>query len=256
MPSILSEIRQAARSLTRSAGYSTSVFLTLALGVGTSGAVFALIDGVLLKPLPYPESDRLVLIRQQNVQDEWNTSVVDFRAVAEQNEGFAAIAVMRSMDMILTDGAKPEWVNARLVSAAYFDVMGVTAVRGRGFQPGEDRPGAAPAVVLGHAFAGRHFGRLDPLGRSVTLDGVAHAVVGVMSPGVEQLPGMRADLWPAMRIDEPLRRGPFLLNTVARLKPGVTRAQAATELAAISRRIFPLWQEGFQDETARLIPRP
>lgn len=254
---MVTEIRQAARALRRAFGYSTGVALTLALGIGAVTAVFALIDGVLLQPLPYRQADRLVLIRERNLEDEWNTSVVDFRAIVEQNRSFEAVAAMRSLDAILTGGKAPQWVNARWVTAAFFDVLGVTPARGRSFQPGEDRPGAAPVVVLGQAFAERQFGpAVDPLGRTVTVDGVAYTVVGIMPRGVERLPGMRADLWPAMSLDEPTRRGPFLLNTVARLKPGVTLSQAAADLSAISRRLFPVWREGFQDETARLTPRP
>lgn len=256
MASIVLEVRQAARGLVRNPGYSAGVLLTLALGIGAAAAVFALIDGVLMKPLPYPDADRLVLIRQQNLQDEWNTSVVDFRAVEEQARSFEAVAAMRSMDVIVTDGPEPQWVSARWVTAGFFEVMGMRPASGRGFNHGEDAPGAAPVVVLGHDFAGRRFGAADPLGRTLTVDGVVHTVVGVMPRGVDRLAGMRADLWAALRVEEPERRGPFFLNTVARLKPDVTTSQVMAELSAISRRIFPLWQQGFQDETARLVAKP
>ena len=256
MSAIWPELRQAARGLLRNAGFSAGVLMTLALGIGAAAAVFALIDGVLLKPLPYPDGERLVMIRQQNPQDEWNTSVVDFRAVAEQSTSFEAIAAMRTMDAAVTDGREPQWVSARWVTAGFFETMGVTPARGRTLNAGEDAPNAAPVTVLSHGFAERQFGSDDPLGRTVTVDGVSHTVVGVMPPAVGELAGMRADLWAAMRIEEPERRGPFMLSTVARLKPDVTMAQANAELATISRRIFPLWQQVFQDETARLVARP
>ena len=256
MTSLLTELRQSARRLAATPAYSAGVFLTLALAIGAAAAVFALIDAVLLRPLPYPDADRLILIRQHNAQTEWNTSVADFQAIASQNNSFEAVAAMQSADVILTGGEQPQWVNARRVTADFFSVMGVTPARGRGFRPGEDRPGAAPVVVLGHAFAERQFGELtDVVGQSLTLDGHAYTVVGVLPPGVDEMPGMRADLWPAMQLAEPNRRGPFLLNTVARLKPGVSMERAADDLAAISRRIFPQWLDGFKDETARLTPR-
>jgi putative ABC transport system permease protein len=256
MASLLLEIRQAWRGLLRSPGYSAGVVLTLGLGIAAVASVFALVDGVLLRSLPYPEADELVLVRQQNPESEWNTSVVDFRAIESESRSFEAVAAMQSMDVVLTGGAQPQWVSARKVTARFFDVMGVSPARGRGFHPGEDQPAAAPVVVLGHAFADRHFGPgSDPIGRTLTLDGVAHTVVGVMPPGVAELPGMRAELWPAMRLEQPARRGPFLFNTVARLKPGVTIEQASADLAALSRRLFPLWQQGFQDATALLTPR-
>ena len=256
MTPILLEVRQSARRLAATPAYSAGVFLTLALAIGAAAAVFALIDAVLLRPLPYPDADRLVLIRQHNAQNEWNTSVVDFQAIASQNNSLEAVAAMQSVDVILTDSDQPQWVNARRVTADFFSVMGVLPARGRGFRPGEDQPGAAPVVVLGHAFAARQFGEgVDAVGRTLTLDGNAHTVVGIMPPGMEELPGMRADLWPAMQVAEPSRRGPFFLNTVARLKPEVSVTQASADLAAISRRIFPLWQNGFKDETALLTPR-
>ncbi|MGH8165612.1 MAG: ABC transporter permease, partial [Woeseiaceae bacterium] len=163
---------------------------------------------------------------------------------------------MQPIDLILTGGEQAKWVKARRVTADFFSVMAVAPALGRGFHAGEDRPGAAPVVVLGHAFAARQFGgRADVIGETLILDGTAHTVVGIMPPGVEELPGMRADLWSAMQLAEPSRRGPFMLSTVARLKPGVTMARAADDLSSISRRLFPQWQQGFQDETARLTPR-
>jgi hypothetical protein len=256
MTPLLLEIRQSARRLAATPAYSAGVFLTLALAIGAAAAVFALIDAVLLKPLPYPDADRLVLIRQHNAQNEWNTSVVDFQAIADQHSSFEAVAAMQSVAVIMTGGAEPQWVNARRVTADFFSVMGVLPARGRGFRPGEDQPGAPPVVVLGHAFAARQFGEVaDAVGRTLTLEGTAYTVVGVMPPGIEELPGMRADVWPSMQLTEPNRRGPFFLNTVARLKPGASVVQAADDLAAISRRIFPLWQDGFKDETALLTPR-
>jgi putative ABC transport system permease protein len=255
MSLLFTEIRQSARRLAAAPAYSAGVFLTLALAIGAAAAVFALIDAVLLRPLPYPDADRLLLIRQQNAQGEWSTSVADFQAIASQNNSFEAVAAMQSVNLILTGDEQPQWVNARRVTADFFSVMGVTPARGRGFRPGEDRPGAAPVVVLGHAFAERQFGeRTDVAGQTLTLDGNAYTVVGVMPPGVDELPGMRADLWPAMQLAEPSRRGPFLLNTVARLKPGVNVVRTADDLAEISRRILPQWKD-FQDETARLTPR-
>ena len=257
MTSILLEIRQSARQLAATPAYSAGVFLTLALSIGAATAVFALLDAVLLRPLPYPDADRLVLVRQHNSDNEWNTSVVDFQAIAEQNTSFEAVAAMQAADVILTGGTQPQWVNARRVTADFFSVMGLVPAIGRGFHSAEDQAGAAPVVVLGHEFAQRQFGEVaNAMDQTLSLDGIAHRVVGVMPRGIEELPGVRADLWPAMQLVEPSRRGPFFLNTVARLRPGADAASASNDLAAISRRIFPLWKAGFKDETARLVPVP
>jgi putative ABC transport system permease protein len=257
MTPILLEIRQSIRGLAATPAYSAGVFLTLALSIGAATAVFALIDAVLLKPLPYPDADRLVLVRQHNAENEWNTSVVDFQAVAEQNTSFESVAAMQSADVILTGGAQPQWVKARRVTADFFSVMGVAPTIGRGFRSAEDQSGATPVVVLGHHFAQQQFGEVaKAIDQTLRLDGVAHTVIGVMPPGIEELPGVRADLWPALQLAEPSRRGPFFLSTVARLRPGTDAAYASNNLAAISQRIFPLWEAGFKDETARLIAVP
>jgi predicted permease len=256
MDNLLRDARYVYRALARTPGYTAAVALTLALGIGAMTAVFTLIDRALIRPLPYPDTDRLVLIREQNSQSDWNTSVADFQGIAEQSRSFDAVAAARTMDLILTGADGPQWVSARAVTAGFFDVLGLAPARGRAFQPGEDRLAEARVVVLGHALAERHFGtETDPLGRTLVLDGEPHVVVGVMPPGAEGYPGMRAELWPILQLAEPTRRGPFSLTTIGRLKEGVSVPQATDDLAAVSRALFALWQVDFRDETARLVPR-
>ena len=255
MNSLLHDLRQSARSLMRAPAFTLFASLTLALGIGAATTVFSLIDGVLLRPLPYPQADRLVLIRNGNRTAEWNTSVADLQGVTELNRSFEAVASARPMNVVMTGAGEPAWVSARWVTADYFRVMGIAPARGRGFQAGEDRPGAERVVVVSHAFAGRQFGTgSDPLGKTLTLDGNPYTVVGVMPPGAETLPVMSAELWPAMQLAQPERRGPFFLATVARLKPGVTLEQTRDDLGRISREIFPKWEAGFGDTTARFVP--
>ena len=242
--------------LVRRPGYSLTVIATLALGMGAVTATYALVRGVLLDPLPFPDADRLVLVRQQNAGGQWNTSVVDQQAVAESPRSFEGVAAMRSADALVGAGERAEWASARWVTADYFRVLGLAPARGRSFAPQHDREGAPRTVVLGHAFAQRRFAGADPLGQSLLVDGTAHTVVGVMPPGLESLPATRADFWPLLQLATPERRGPFQLATLARLRPGITLAAANQELDEISRRIFPLWQAGFQDETARLVALP
>jgi predicted permease len=254
---LLRSARHLLRAFWRKPGYTVAVVLTLALGIGAMTTVFALIDRVLIRPLPYPETDRLVLIRERNSQSEWNTSVADFQGIAERSQSFDAVASARAMDLILAGADGPQWVSARAVTARFFDVMGVVPARGRAFEAGEDRPGETRVVVLGHAFAERHFGtNTDPLRRTLVLDGEPHVVVGVLPAGADRFPGMQAELWPVLQLAEPTRRGPFSLTTVGRLKQGVTLAQAANDLAGVSRSLLERWQADFRDETARLVARP
>jgi predicted permease len=251
---LLHDLRQAARSLIRAPAFTLFASLTLALGIGAATTVFSLIDGVLLRPLPYPQADRLVLVRERNRESEWNTSVADLQGITELNRSFDAVAAVRPMDVVMTGGDEPAWVSARWVTADFFRVMGIAPARGRAFQAGEDRAGAERVVVVSHAFAERHFGAGgDPLGRTLTLDGNPYTVIGVMRAGAETLPVMRAEIWPAMQLAEPERRGPFYLSTVARLKAGVTLDQARDDLARVSREMLPRWTD-FADPTAQLFP--
>jgi predicted permease len=240
--------------MTRRPGYALMVTGTLALGIGAATAVFALVHTILLTSLPFPEAERLVLIRNQNRQGTWNTSVVDFRTIEAEASGFESVASMRPMDVLVGAGERAHWVEGRQVTARFFDVFGLLAARGRTFAPGEDAAGAVPVVVLGQPFADREFSGRDPVGQTLLLDGRAHTVIGVMGEGVEGHPAIQADLWPILQLAQPERRGPFFLATVARLKPGVTLARAAGDLEALSRRLFPIWVQAFKDETAKLAP--
>ena len=257
MATLLQDLRSALRGLRLRPGFALVVVATLALGIGAASAVFALVDGVMLRPLPYPDADRLVLLREKNPQNEWNTSVADFEAVRSENKSFDGVAAARVYDVVLTGAAEPTWVSARWVTAEYLKVLRVKPARGRDFEPGEDKPGAARVVVVSQAFADRQFGPgSDALNRTLQLDGESFTIVGVMAPGMEALPALRAEVWPVMQMQAPTRRGPFTLSTIARLRDGVTPAQAADDLATISRGLLARWSADFKDATARVVALP
>jgi putative ABC transport system permease protein len=244
------------RTLLHRPGYALIVVVTLALGIGAATTVFALVHGIVLSALPFPDAERLVLIRNRNPGGSWNTSVVDHQAISAQATAFESAASMRAGDVLVGSGASAQWIPARFVTARYFDVLGLRAARGRTFASGDDAVGAPPTVVLGHAYAQREYRGADPVGRTLMLNGTAHTVVGVMPEGVEAYPVMRGDLWPILQLAEPERRGPFFLGTIARLRAGTSIEAGAADLEAVSRRIFPIWQRGFNDATARLAPLP
>lgn len=251
------DVRLAIRSLARHPGFAAAVVLTLALGIGASTAVFSVVDGVLLAPLPYPDADRLVGLSQQNAAGmRFGLSVADFQAIHEQQRSFDAVAVMASRDMILAADGEPAWTRVTFVSADFFRVLDLQPARGRALRAGDDAVGAEQVVVLGHAAAQRLFGGADPIGRPVRLDETAYTVVGVMPEGIEELAGWRADLWPVMQLETPGRRGPFFLRGIGRLRGDRSLDDASADLAAISTRIFPIWAAGFRDETARFTPIP
>lgn len=257
MVALLEDLRSAIRGLRLRPGYALVVIATLALGIGAACAVFSLVDGVVLRPLPYPDANELVLLREKNANNEWNTSVADFEGVRGGNRSFDSVGAAQTYDVVLTGAGEPSWVAARFVTADYFGVLRVAPVRGRGFQRGDDARGAARVVVVGQGFAERRFGAgADPLGRTLELDGESYTVIGVMPAGMESLPAMRAEIWPALQLPEATRRGPFTLSTIARLRDGVTREQAADDLAGVSRSLLARWSSDFKDDTARIVPLP
>lgn len=243
------------RTLLRRPGYSLTVAATLALGIGATTAVFALVHAIVLTDLPYRDAGQLVIVRESNPGGSWNTSIVDYQAIAAEAQSLEGAAAMRSGDALVGSGVRGGWLKARYVTANFFDLLGVQPATGRGFAVTDAANDARPVVLIGAAFAAREFaGRGDPVGQSLLIDGVSHTVAGVMPAGAESWPGMKAELWPILKLATPKRRGPFFLSTLARLKPGVSLEQARADLDTVSRQIFPLWKQGFQDEKARLTP--
>ncbi len=217
-----------------------------------------MVDGVLLRPLPYPEADRLVAIYEQNSpSNRWPLSVVDYQAIEAQSRSFESVSGLARGRGVLAGEGRPERVRVGWVTAAWFETLGVRPAEGRGFRSEEERPGAERVAVVSRSFAERHFGRgVDAVGRTLVLDGASHTVIGVLPPGVESLAGWQAEIWPVLQLQPPTRRGPFFIQTVARLRSGVSQQEAARDLAAVSERIFPVWADTFQDREARLTPFP
>lgn len=255
--SFATDVRLASRSLSRSPGLATAVIATLGLGIGGSTAVFSIVHGVLLAPLPYPDPDGLVALYQENsAGSRWGFSVADFLAVSEQQRSFAAVAAFVERDVIVADGDEPEWQRAVFVSADYFRVLDIAPVQGRAFAAGDDAAAAPSTVVLGYEIASRLGGAERVVGSTLVLDGAQHTVIGVMPPGVGGIGGRRADLWPVLQLEPPSRRGPFFLGAIARLLPERSLGDAGADLRGISERIFPIWEAGFRDSTARMVPMP
>ncbi|HSE69057.1 MAG TPA: ADOP family duplicated permease, partial [Gemmatimonadales bacterium] len=168
-----------------------------------------------------------------------------------------AVGALMSRGVAISTGGEPTRSQSGAGTAGFFKALGVEPVRGRGIQPSDEAVGAPPVVVVGYRFATRNFGNdADAIGRNVTIDGVAHTVVGVLPPSVTDLAGRRADLWTALQLRPPERRGPFGLLVIARLAPRATLESARHDLAGISERIFAQWAASFQDQSARLTPYP
>ena len=240
---LVSDIRFAWRRVPRR--HSISVVLALALGIGATTAVFSVVDTVLLRPLPYPEAERLVRIGSLRP----GTDGVDalspplFEALVDRTESFDGVAASSSSFVTLTGIERPERLLCGWVSADFFGLLGGRAHLGRLLGPADNQPGAQPTVVLGHGLWRRLFAA-DPgaIGSAITLDGISYAVAGVVAPEFVAPEGNRLtgtlDLWlPLAQRDLMGEPDLSFLDAVALLRDGTTATQAGVEIDALGRAL-------------------
>ncbi|MHB1328700.1 MAG: ABC transporter permease, partial [Gemmatimonadales bacterium] len=254
---LLADIRYAVRNLGKHPVFTAAAVIVLGLGLGAGTTVYAVVDAVLLAKLPHPESDRLVRIYQQNPSNRWAVSTVDAQAIVAEQRSFDAVGVMRVVPSGVSGPSGPDQLMVGWATAGVFDALRTTVAVGRSIRTADEAPGAPPVALVTDAMARQRWG--DParaVGQALTVDGTSHEVVGVFPSGVNELAGVRAEVWTALRLEAPSRRGPFWLRGIGRLKPDATLESATRDLAGISERIFPLWAAGFRDQTARLTPVP
>ncbi|HWP44789.1 MAG TPA: ABC transporter permease, partial [Blastocatellia bacterium] len=231
------DLRYGLRMLAKNPGFTLIAVFTLALGIGANTAIFSLVNAVLLRPLPYPESDRLVLLMQSYPEkglDYWTLSQANVAAYRDQSSVFEAIAAYMNGGANLTGSGEPERIQVTSVSADFFKVFSVTPVLGRAFLPGEDTPGKDSVCVLSYSFWQRRFGGdLGVIGRPLLLNDVPKEIVGVMPEGFSFPPRwIEVAVWTPLVLD-PQRQSPFGLRAVARLKSGVSASEAQAETTAI-----------------------
>jgi len=244
------DLRLSLRSLARRPGLAATIVLTVGLGLGATTTMWSVVHAVLLEPLPYPEPNRLVRIYTDSPPNVFRFSVADWLALDEQQTSFEKVAGYTNVTATFTRGETAERVPAKLVTGRYFSLFGHQPAHGRLFGPPDDLPGGEPVAVLAHAFAASHLGGAEAaLGQTVRLDGVEHAVVGVLPPDVGPFERNQDVFLPA-RWETPPRKGPFFVTALGRLPAGADRAAADEELRAINRRIFPVWQASYQDQRA------
>ena len=261
---LLQDIRYALRNLSRSKGFATVAILCLGFGVGLNATIFSLIDGVLLKPYPYTDPDRILVVGEQRRNtDEAGLSYLDMRDWKEANSVFTTIAAVSGRSLTIADGSgEPERYLGAGVSWDLFPMLGTHPIRGRDFTPEEDREGGADVVLLGYdVWTHRYTGSEDIVGRTILVNSKPHVVVGVMPRGFA-FPNNQK-LWvplvPLVAKDQRTFRGLFAFG---RLKPGVTIDRARQELDAIATRLgteYPTTNEGWVSrlETLRqaFLPR-
>jgi putative ABC transport system permease protein len=252
------DLRHGVRLLRRSPGFAVAAALTLALGIGGTTAILSVVEAVLLEPLPLRDPGRLMLIwetdRVQGTTRE-GASLPDYLDFREQSRVFEELAAYNRRDFTLQGEGDPERLPAARVTASFFRVLGLDALAGRSFPAEEEQPGRDRVALLSHGLWRRRFGA-DPavVGRTVTLDGEPHAVVGIMPPEAS-LPAHSPELWvPLAPQPQDLIRGRHVFRVYGRLRPGVGQAEAQAEMDAIMGR---LEKEHFEDNRgrgARVVP--
>ena len=235
----MNDFKFAIRQLLKNPGFTAVALLTLALGIGANTAIFSVVNAVLLKPLPYAEPGQLVQLRKER---SGGASIIigsaEFVKIKAQSQAFARIAAYGSVDMNLTGAGQAQRLAGGQVPADFFPLLGIQPALGRNFTREEDTPNGPSAAILGHDLWQSQFGG-DPnvLGRAITLNARSYTVVGIL-PASFQFPD-RFQLWTPLALPETIARGGRLLKAIARLKPGVTLAQAHAELRTIAQRDQP-----------------
>ena len=240
MDTFLRDLRYGFRTLLNEPGFSLLAIIALALGIGATTAIFTVVDSVLLRPLPYKDPSRLV-VALHGAAATGPVSPADFLDYRNEARAFERLGAAQAWGGTLGGRERPERLTGLQVSPDLFGTLGVPAALGRTFVDGDDRPGQNQIVILSHGLWQRTFGG-DPsiVGRSVPIDGTPYTVVGVMPPGFRFAPFWvtRAELWVPLSLARRLTdRGGRSLRLFARLKDGVTLAQAQAEMTAIAARL-------------------
>ncbi len=248
------DIRLAFRQLKKSPSFTLIALLTLALGIGATSAIFTVVNSVLLRPLEFPAPDRLVVIEETG-GDEKAVAPPNFLDWEKSAASFAAMTAVRGASYNLTGSGDPQRIIGARVTAGYFNVYGVAPLLGRSLLAEEDAPGKNLVVVLSYGFWQRQFGgAADAVGRTVTLSGQPHTIVGVMPASFQR--NTNAELWAPMAFTAAEHtenyRGAHYLRAYGRLKPSVTLQQAQAEIAAIAKQLETAHPENNQGRTVRL----
>jgi putative ABC transport system permease protein len=257
--SLWQDLRYAARTLRLDPAYTIIVAATLALGIGANAAIFSVADAVMLRPFPYPQMERIVVLNEttrngQQMSVAWPT----FEDWLAQNQSFEHLGVYRNAVATLTGGEQAERLNAAVVSSGVFGAMGVAPTAGRTFGAADDKPGAAPVAMVSERLWKNRFGS-DPslVGRAVTLNNEPHVVVGIMPPGM-RFPGRLTDVWlpigPIVSTFPPSRGSHPGLFAVGRLKPDVSYERAVADMDTVARRIESQFPDTNKDVAVAMTP--
>lgn len=255
------DLRFAARMLRKSPGFTAVAVLTLALGIGANTAIFSVIEAAFLKALPYPHSEQIVMVWEDvhlpHYQSDQNTPAPgNFADWKKRNSVFSSMAAIGYRSWNLTGSGEPERIEGEAFSSNIFSVLQIYPVLGRTFTTEEDHPGSSHVALIGYGLWNSRFGG-DPriLGQKIFLDGEDYTVIGVMPPGF-RFPDQDDQLYVPLALTEQqlANHGSHYLRVVARLKPGVTLAQAQSEMSLIASQITKQYPQSNTGVGVRLVP--
>jgi putative ABC transport system permease protein len=253
--SFFADVRYAFRTLRKTPGFTVIAILTLALGIGANTAIFSIVNGVLLKPLAYPHSERIVgIFLHSKAMDRSTMGAADFLALSQRQQSFEHVAAYSpsNLGFTLTGMGAPQMISGAAVTSDFFSVLGVQPELGRTFFLEEGNPGRPLSVVVSHHFW-EEFLHADPaaIGRSLMLDAKSYIIVGVMPLDFHF--GPPKDLWTVLQLKPPQERPPYWLLAIGCVKPGVSTAQASADASRIAKQVreqFPL----SDDSSAITVP--
>jgi len=248
MSALLQDMRFALRMLLKSPGFAVIAILTLALGVGADTALFSVVNGVLLNPLPYPHSGQLAAVYEKNAgMDRAPISYLNFLDWQRQTQTFSSLAIYRGEDYTLTGLGEAERLRGYMISADFFTTLGVHPILGRNLSAADDRIGAAPVAIISGGLWKRRFGSSPSIiGKSIPLNGAAYIVIGVLPPDFTFYGGQRDVYTPIGQWNDPSfldRRVDMSAHAIGRLKPGVTLAQASADMDTVARNLAVAYPE-------------
>jgi predicted permease len=258
------DLRYGAHMLLKNPGFTLIAVITLALGIGANAAIFSVVNAILLRPLPFKESDRLVWLYGAQAQIRGSShSPADFLDYQAQNRSFEQMAAVRNLSFTLTGEDRPERIDGRIVTANYFSLLGIEPALGRNFTPKDGEPGAGRVVLLSYNFWQRRFnGDRETIGRTLTLNSESATIIGVMPPGFNE-DGLNLwanprrivpDFATGSRRDLVTVRNTKYLQVIARLKPGVTLPQAQTDINTITARLQQQYPDTNAVTSVQIVP--
>jgi len=256
------DLRFGLRMLRKSPGFSAVAVLTLALGIGANTAIFSIVNGVLLNPLPFPHAEQLVVLHESKPNFEFGSiSYPNFQDWRKNNHTFSSMAVARGYYFSFTGTGLAEQLDGEFMTADFFETLGVKPLVGRTFTQAEERPGAGPVVLISEGLWRRKFGASrDVLGKSISLEGQSYTIIGVIPAGIHLsvLSFRSRDVyvpigqWRNPGLTE--RSAGLGIRAIARFKPGVTLEQANADMAQVTQNLAMAFPEVDKGIGAKLVP--